>query len=193
MGSLANFFLLSFGSQDADKAKLHWLVKLRWLALLGLSLISIPAFLSHFLDARTLPIFLGAVGLLFGFNLLTQGVWLSPSARMSSSFLLVQLTLDLVVLTGLLLMSGGMNNPFYILFYLNMSLGAVLLSDRRGFIYLFWGHAALALVQLATFWGDSLPWIPLGTQHLILFLSFTVSRSLGSVLAGQQEQLAQAL
>jgi two-component system sensor histidine kinase RegB len=187
-----NYFLLPFWEVHSEKAKLQWVLRLRWCAIVFLALLAVPGFLDHFLDAATLPIYLGAVALLMAFNLLTQGFWLGEEIQLGPVFLFVQMVLDLVVLSGLLLLSGGLSNPFYVLFYLNMSLGAVLLSGPRGYGFLLLGHLALALVQGMTLWNDAMPVTHLEVQHIVLFLSFFVSRSLGNVLLAQQEKLGQA-
>jgi len=114
-----------------------WLLRLRWVAVVG-QLITIGAtVLLLRVDLPTFPLltivaFTAATNVVFG-------VWLRRHADTDESVhdavhdlhvLAVVMTLDLASLTCLLYFSGGSANPFVIFYFVNLSLAAVVLPSR---------------------------------------------------------------
>ncbi len=191
LSSLRSYFLIPISGQDPEKMKLFWLVRLRWVAIVFLAIVSGPGYFYHYLDASSFPVFVGAVGVLLGYNLITQGFWLDSVEKLKPAFVLQQLLVDLLAFASLLMISGGIANPFYVFFYIILSLGAVLLSGSRAFVFLASAHAVFLAVQLMSLWGESLPVAHLLVQHFVLFTSFVLSSSLGKSLDSHRERLYQ--
>jgi two-component system sensor histidine kinase RegB len=97
-----------------------WLVRLRWGQLVGLSATAL--FGAFGLDLSPQPAVL--VGLLVA--MVASNLALGRSEREGA--LPAAMLLDLGLLTGLLLVSGGASNPFSVLYLLHVALAAVLLS-----------------------------------------------------------------
>lgn len=97
-----------------------WLVRLRWGQLVGLSATAL--FGAYGLDLSPHPAVL--VGLLVA--MVASNLALGRSEREGA--LPAAMLLDLGLLTGLLLVSGGASNPFSVLYLLHVALAAVLLS-----------------------------------------------------------------
>lgn len=184
--------------EDA-KLKMQWLLRLRWLAIALLVVLAPAAVVTGFLDAQSLVFYVGILALFLMFNILTQAMWWRPEQTVSKVFLAFQLTIDLVVLTGLLLLTGGITNPFYVIIFANVLLGAFLLEGFHSFIFLVLCHQALLLLQLITpknephfqieLFKADLPGFMI--QHLALLSIWFISRSLGRTMSAQQERLLQ--
>ena len=79
---------------------------------------------------------------------MTHLVFVAPRKSITPLFICFQLALDLVVLTSLLLISGGFANPFVGLFLLNTSLGGVLIRGKYSWPFLFLCHALIVALQI---------------------------------------------
>lgn len=187
--SLFRFPLLDGNSESA---KLVWLIRLRWIAIGLFVLLAGPAMLSGALQRTTLIIYVGVLSLLFIFNLMTHLVFVAPRKSITPLFICFQLALDLVVLTSLLLVSGGFANPFVGLFLLNASLGGVLIRGKYSWPFLFLCHALLVALQiiyiedhLSTFNQTMSSWMII--SHILIFSAWIVMRSLGSYLENHFE------
>jgi two-component system, sensor histidine kinase RegB len=122
----------------------RWLIRLRWGAALGQLVLVLGA--EAWLGIR-LPV--GVLLLVIGLELLSNAAlsqWASHSPRLLGSadgaenaIALVMAT-DFGLLTVLLALSGGPNNPFSVLYLVEVTLAAVMLAPRRT-----WALMALAL------------------------------------------------
>lgn len=177
---------------DSNKSKLAWIVNLRWLVVLFLSLVMVTSFLTSFFTPNVLGVFLGFILFLIGFNFFTSRLWLKTERSVNQIFLAYQLTVDIVILTAFLVLSGGIRNPFYIFVYLNLSLGAVLLQNWRNFVFLIICHQALFIVQVVGYLNPehAYPVADFVIQHFILFVTWVLSSSLGLLLNNQQIKLS---
>lgn len=112
------------------RVSLPWLVRLRWLALSGqLAALLIARF---GFGERLSWILLGILLATAGASNAALAVWVrrSPGGRAASWVLGGVLTLDTLLLTGLLAASGGATNPFSVLFLVHITLAAVILGAR---------------------------------------------------------------
>ncbi len=138
-----------------DDLNLRWLLGLRWAAYLGLSLAVAVASSVLRLD---LP--LGVMGAAVALGALTNLVWSFGGVRRgmgSRRSLVLLLTLDTVVITGVLHSAGGPQNPF-VLTYLLLLVVASVTVGRRTTALLF----ALTVVCLGVLgWGPR----PLRADH----------------------------
>jgi len=197
---LRNYFSLSSSESNPEQAKLFWIVRLRWLVIGFLIALAPFGYALGVLHRYTIGVYTGVIAILFIFNLLTQWMWFERQRLVSPTLVGFQLTIDLIVLTGILILTGGLTNPFYILLFVNTSLGATLLEGRRSFIFLLLCHQALFLVQLFTLFFDELfrtfnvdthLTVSLIVQHVVLLIAWAVSRTLGDYISTQQKRLLQ--
>lgn len=187
--------LIAFPSpgDNSEIGKLLWLVKLRWLALGLFFLMAGPALQWGYLNARTVLIYLGLLGVLLVFNLLTQLVWSEKGRKISNTFICFQLAFDLFILATLLFLTGGLSNPFIALFFLNASLGGILIHGRLSWPFVVLMHTLLLALQLSyvltetNVFTTQTPAV-LGIFHILLFSFWFVMRSLGHYLERQSQQ-----
>lgn len=181
----------------SEKAKLLWLVKLRWVAITLFFTLCAPALLYGNLTRATVPVYLGILGVLIVFNLISQLVIAESKSPIGPVVICFQLAFDLLVLSGLLAVSGGFANPFVIMFLLNASLGGILIPGRLSLPFLLLTHTLLGALQfqmvLATQGNvDSALIATFIVYHLMVLGFWLVMRSLGSYLERQSERQNQA-
>lgn len=109
----------------APSLTLPWLIKLRWAALCAQGVLVVLAMRSGWLPApRAAAAFIGA-GIASNLLLLVPGV----QGRLGSKHLLGgTLLVDVVLLTGLLAVTGGPSNPFTVVYLVYVTLAAVALG-----------------------------------------------------------------
>lgn len=197
--------IATFGS-EARRLKLDTLVRLRWLAVTGQCL---AVTLVHFQLGYRLPFAacLTAIAMSAALN-----VWLQirrpASHRLSDGVATALLAFDIVQLAVLLFLTGGLQNPFSILFLVPVLISAASLSPVRTLgLGLFAAACAtlLARYHLKLPWSEpgglELPWMYLAGiwAAILLGLSFTSvfayriaeeSRQLGDALAATEIVLA---
>jgi Histidine kinase-, DNA gyrase B-, and HSP90-like ATPase. len=177
-------------------AKLNWLVRLRWIAMLLFFLLAIPGLIYGVLTPTAIPPYLGIIGFLFVFNLLTQLIFIDARKPISAAFIGVQLSLDLLALSSLLLISGGVTNPLIGFFPLIAALAGVLLTGSISWIFVVIVHVMLWILQIhhmnekpenihQTFF------ISATVTHLLVFSFWLIMRSLSTQLEQQQESKAE--
>ncbi|MCB9556610.1 MAG: HAMP domain-containing histidine kinase [Deltaproteobacteria bacterium] len=113
--------------EDVHKINLRWLIRLRWLFAGGQLAIVL---LAHEFVDRTLP--LNQLLLLVGFQALSNVAAVLRQRRLtrwSHRPIVGLMMLDVLILTGLLHVGGGAQNPFSFLYLVHIALGAVLLSS----------------------------------------------------------------
>jgi two-component system sensor histidine kinase RegB len=136
---------------DAHAINLRWLLQLRWGAMVGQSLVVLLVD-----QVLRVPLALGA---LFGViaveaasNVLIQG-WLrrveAREGAVAEWVLGAVMTLDVLLLTVLLHLSGGSYNPFNFLYLVEIALAAVVLRGRWT-----WGLVVLSAVCFASLFLD---------------------------------------
>jgi two-component system sensor histidine kinase RegB len=122
---------------------LHWLIRLRWIAVHGLILISLGAAL---LLGIRLPVALLAVSI--GFIALSNAMlaWHRKRSGGGESWLKpLVLAADIVALTVMLYFTGGAHNPFTMFYLLHMTMAVILVPPWGA-----WGAVALCT---AGFWS----------------------------------------
>jgi two-component system, sensor histidine kinase RegB len=135
--------------------RLDTLVKLRWLAVTG----QICAVLAvHFAMGFKLPL-LGALGIIA----ISAALNLALTARYPTTHRLEDgaaaalLAYDVIQLAALLYLTGGLENPFAILFLAPVMISATALPPVRTLAL---GTLAMALVTALALWHQPLPWKP---------------------------------
>ncbi|MBX3022951.1 MAG: HAMP domain-containing histidine kinase [Bdellovibrionales bacterium] len=193
----AGLFVFPSKNGVSEKAKLLWLVKLRWVAITLILILCGPALVFGALTRETAPWYLAILGVLILFNLLSQLVIAESKRPIGPVIICYQLAFDLLILAGLLSATGGFANPFVILFLLNASLGGVLIPGRLSWPFLVLTHVLIGMLQfqvvLASQGVVTSPLIATFIVfHLMAFSFWLVMRSLGSYLERQSEQQRQA-
>jgi two-component system sensor histidine kinase RegB len=140
--------------------RLQSLVYIRWLAVLGQAFAII---LVHFFLDYKIPL-VPAVLLVSASALLNILVSLSsrPAKRLSDRGAIVYLFYDALQLTGLLYLTGGLTNPFSLLFLVPVTISATNLS-LKGTMFL--GLTTIAAVTLLAVFHEPLP-LPAGEIRL---------------------------
>lgn len=165
-------------SLEAERARHHarWFVHARGIALvviLGLILVAGPL-------ARMLPDATLAPLLIWWGVLLAANVWFSRSVarvRSPEGHIMLQAVVDLIVLTGLLNASGGIENPLYVAYIFHVIIAAIVLPRRKALMV-----AAAALVLFLTLVvGESTRVLPHYTNQLFPHAGIATS---GHVVGG---------
>ncbi|MFB3879757.1 MAG: sensor histidine kinase [Armatimonadota bacterium] len=128
------------------RERISWLILLRWIAIAGVIVTVLVAqrLLGIELRARslyTVTAFLAAYNLVFW----AAGRWLTPAtpAVVVSSFANTQIALDLIALTAMLHLAGGIENPFVCYFVFHIVISSILLSRVATYL-----QATLAIALL---------------------------------------------
>ncbi len=137
----------------SERVRLQTLVLVRWLAVAGQTA---AVFGVRFGLGYDLPLLacLVVIGASAGFNL----AWMvrTPSAtRLDVRQTTVHLGFDLLQLSALLYLTGGLHNPFTLLLLAPITTAATVLSLRRT---IFLGLLGLALITFLAFFHEPLPW-----------------------------------
>jgi len=181
------------GGQDEERTKVLWLTRLRWVAIAGQLAVLAPAVAEGWLESAQVPVFLGIVLSLATFNL--ASMWQLRKPRPRTGGALVHLLADLLVLTSLLVLSGGAWNPFAPLLFINAAMGALLLTGRKSLILAAMLIATAAAINLFAQMPPAMPIRPtpvaimLPTQILIALVLWAMTGWLASGLAAQRKLL----
>lgn len=132
---------------ERNRINLRWLVRLRWGAVAGqLVTVLCAAGLLH------LPLPLGSLlGLiaLAALSNLGAALWLRRAVRVPEAALALLMGLDVLILTGLLALSGGPFNPFSTLYLVNLALAAVVLRPAWTWALVIFSSACFGLLFVA--------------------------------------------
>ncbi len=145
--------------------RIHWLITLRWIAALGLFAVittiryaaepGLPYLLLY--SSNLCLILLNAGYALYSRRLKADP---TPMARVSV-FVKLQITLDLILLTFLIYLSGGSETPFVLFYVFHMVIAGILLSNRAAYL-----QAVLATCLMGVVvWGAEMG--VLGHFHLV--------------------------
>ncbi|MCA9151960.1 MAG: HAMP domain-containing histidine kinase [Planctomycetales bacterium] len=167
-------------------ANAEWLWILRWVAVVGqlVTIGSVAALLPLGLVWKPLLIVVGGTA---ASNLLLQQ-WLRQSKRSAGSaarvfcvrrMLVSVMAFDIVSLTALLYFAGGIANPFCVFYLVNLSLCAVILSERWSWVLTVISTACMVWLLLVR--GDALPFDTL--------LNWPDGTRLANITLGQLGQL----
>lgn len=133
---LRGFSIAEPGSLGIYRTKMHWLIRLRTVAIITQALALIPGVqLGLIATSRIVPYIL-VVGALTGFNALAL-FWVHQCrSEPDDRAVFTHLTVDLIGFTALLNLSGGWQNPFISLYFLHTGLGALLLQRVVNVVFL---------------------------------------------------------
>lgn len=136
------------GGARARWVRLRTLTTLRWLAALGQALAVIAAVQLFSIE---LPVELCTLAIASSvvFNIVSMQVF-PPTARLSERAATLSMTFDLVQLSALLALAGGLTNPFAMLLLAPVSISASTLTLRSTIIV---GITALSIVGAMAIWS----------------------------------------
>lgn len=145
----------------ARRLRVDTIVRLRWLAVAGQSAAVLTTFFGL---GFPLPLFLC-------FVVISASAWLNiglrvrfaASHRLEDHAALLLLSYDILQLSGLLYLTGGLQNPFAMLFLAPVMIAAVSLTGRGTLLL---GALVVAMASLLVFFHYPLPW--LAGQQIIL-------------------------
>jgi two-component system sensor histidine kinase RegB len=147
--------VLADPDRDEGVLGLTWLVRLRWVALLGQVLTL--SFTFSVLDGSWVLLPLSGVMLVLVLGNLEATHALRRGAEVTQARLLAHLALEVSALTFFLAASGGVENPFAVLYLVHVCMGAVMLT---------WGKAAvLTTLVVACYVTLSWVYLPLRLEH----------------------------
>ena len=151
---------------------LTWLVRLRWVAIVA-QVITVAFSLQLFeRPGLTIPA-LSLLVLILAIANLSAMRALNTITAIGEGRLLLQLALDVIVLTGFFLLADGPDNPFVSLYMVHIAMGAVMLGPR--------GAASITAVVVGCYATTHLVHQPLAYDRHSL--GITTLHSLGQVLA----------
>ncbi len=134
-----------------NSAKLAWLVRLRWIALLA-QLGTIPlAMRFGLLEPHLLPWYLGVIGVLATLNVATRALLVPRQGETRGRVLLLQLGADIAVLSTLLGMTGGAWNPLVPILFVHAGIGALLLEGQQSLFFFGLLIGGLVLLQIFSY------------------------------------------
>jgi len=137
----------------------YWLVRLRWIATAGL--VIAVFFASEVLKVKLpMPKLYFFAGILTVYNfllfdLLRYFTWgdKEPSRKAVNRIITFQISLDLVILTTILHLSGGIENPFFLFFVFHMIIASILLSRLQSYLEATFAVFLFGLLVLLEYYG----------------------------------------
>ena len=154
------------GVADADERRLEeyarWFIHMRWVAAL-LSLVLVVATVGlGFLPQRVLPPLLFTIAVVAGTNV-AYGAIARRRLLDARTLLAAQLYADLGLLVVVLHLSGGIENPLYLLPVFNVLLGGIVLTRRQCFVLAVAGGLGCS----AAVWAECERFIPHYTLKIV--------------------------
>ena len=126
--------------QEGLIERIYWLIKLRWIAVIGV--IFTVLFVEKIVDIPLWSLPLYVVAAVLGAYNLTFFLYLNQIKRsnppnlpaIANRVANIQISLDLLILTTLIHFSGGIENPFIYYFIFHMIIASILLSRRASYL-----------------------------------------------------------
>lgn len=179
--------------------RLLWLIRLRFVALFSqLPMTLIGRYYGYLGDSSQL-LFTGVLVLALIYNIfLYKRLHQDKEFQVTDFYLTTQISLDLIIYTFLLSISGGVNNPFYSFFFVMALMGGIFSSGRGS---LFFGALliiAISMIQISPVFTSTIPWQVILNQQTLPYsliqvfvplVTFLVARSFGNLLNRTQERL----
>lgn len=130
----------------------YWFIYLRWLAItIALPLIVISNHVVNILPRETFIPLMTLISILALSNLVFT-LWLRI-ARSHYFFIMVQLLSDLVILTGLLHFSGGLENPLFLIYSFHVIISGILLTKRASYSMVLTACGLLGIMVLGEYYN----------------------------------------
>lgn len=184
---------------DVKGQRLLWLIRLRFIALFMQIPLTLVGRYYGYLDQKNHILFTMTLVVLIIYNsTLFQKVTSDKNYKIESSFLALQVSMDLIIFSFLLHLTGGINNPFYAFFYLMAVFGGIFTTGAGGIVFFVLLNACILFIQtsaaLKTNFAlniilnqQTFPYLV--TQLLIPSTIFLVAKSFGEFLNKSQQDL----
>jgi len=187
-------FLVGSGER---RARLRTLTLIRWVAIVGQAFTILLVDLSFEFDLPLLPLLLAVT--LSGLINLYLELGFSASTRLTERAAALLLGYDLMQLTFLLALTGGLQNPFSVLLIIPITLSATILSLRTTVLLCIMVTASatlLGLLPTSLPWRDGglvLPTLYIAAVWVALVLSSTLIAAYAWRVADEARRLSAAL
>ena len=131
--------------------RLHWLIRLRWIAAASLfiSCYAAPLLLSISLPRQPLA-FVAATVLTYNLTLFLSLKWIELSPSRLRGFFYLQISLDWAALTFTVYLTGGILSPVTLMFAFHLVIGSILLSRRACYLLAIIASLLLGTLALLT-------------------------------------------
>lgn len=161
-----------------SRLRLRTLVRLRWVAVFGQTLTVLAVYFGF---GFTLPLIacLAVIGLSALSNIVLQHTF-PPSQRLKSGHATLMLVYDLLQLSALLFLTGGLQNPFSLLMVVPVAVSA---STQPLRITVLIGGLAVTCASLLMIAHEPLPWTPEIIQPLPIVYMLGIWTALVSCIA----------
>lgn len=176
---------------EQRRVRALWLIRLRWVAILGQLAVLVPALRTGWLEQEHVTHYLVVVGALGLFNA-SLHLFRDSVVDTSLESLVVQVTIDLFALGSLLLLTGGVHNPMAPIILVHASLCPLIFSGLWSY---FIGTLLLGLIALISLFANHPPALvpPFtepaiqGIAHIIVsVVIWSLTSWLASALRGRQ-------
>ncbi len=175
-----NLLKMPLSEKNFERRKASWLIQLRWIVITFCFLLTFPLLYLNYLDTKSLPQYMGLIGIALLFNLLSNVFFLEEDKFTDRLVLCFQLAFDLAWITFTLFTIKGMDNPFSTIFYLYVCMGMFLLSSSLILPYLLLCHGCLAFLQIQFFrTSPIIQFHQILCGHILLWLFGWTMHSLG--------------
>ena len=160
-----------------ERLALSFLIRVRWMAIASQTILMSVAWAAG-LRAPYIPCTVViVVAALFNLSLGLGGQGRRPAREWE---LALQLAFNILQVSALLFLTGGLLNPFAVSLIAPVSLGAQTLDRRHALVL---GGLTLAAIVILALWGQPLPWRDGPAPHVGLPFRFTIAVALLSGIA----------
>lgn len=183
--------LLDHRFPDENRIKLTWLIHLRWIAMCAQFIALYFAITMKWIDTPFISLYLVTVANLAILNLCAS-YFAKKFINISIFIVFFQLLCDLSAVTFLLLLTGGVWNPFVQIIFLNISLGAFLLRGKIAFFFFLFAISCVLFLHYPTYMPQALAAYPmksgilLPAQLIVSSIIFLFTHWLSCALSSQK-------
>lgn len=149
--------MADFNPQEGLIERLYWLIRVRWIAAIGVFLTVLFASQCLGFSLQFFPLYT-ITALLFLYNTLFFVLLIrceKKSALLINRIANAQISLDLLSLAALIHFSGGIENPFISYFIFHMIIAGILLSRRAAFLQATFAVALFTAMVILEYLGVS--------------------------------------
>lgn len=183
---------------DIKEQRFLWLVRLRFISLLIQIPLSLVGRYYGYLDQRNHIFFAFLFSSVLIYNsILYKRITTKKNLNISTNYLNAQISLDLILFTLCLLLSGGSNNPLYAVYYVIAVIGGIFTVGSGGMFFVIL-ISCILLIQIypifitsyaldMIFNMQTLPY--LASQILIPAGTYLIAHSFGELLVKSQNSL----
>ncbi len=147
--------MASFKFQEGLIERLYWLIRLRWIAVIGVFFAVLFATQTLKFTLPVFPLYSISAALL-AYNivfLILLKLSVKKTPKSISRIANAQISFDLLTLAALIHFSGGIENPFLFYFIFHMVIASILLSRKAAFLQATFAVALLALMVTLEYLG----------------------------------------